>query len=99
MYQELLANDANASRDIHDLAQQYNQDLLNGTQHSSSSIEALVMSMALEQDVDISTFSMASQGNPLTTLPLNPNFDPSSNAGQQGSADINQTQLLSGSRS
>ncbi|KAG0360726.1 hypothetical protein BGZ54_009413 [Gamsiella multidivaricata] len=97
---QLYQDQTEDARQLHDLAQQYNQDLLNGTPHSTPSIETLVMSMALEQDVDLSSFSMASQGDPQSSLAPNASCDPpSSQAGQQGYADINQTQLLSGSRS
>ncbi|KAF8941144.1 hypothetical protein BGZ58_001860 [Dissophora ornata] len=101
-YQDMTEGDSNTTQQAYDLAHQYNQDLLNGVPHDTPSIETFVMSLALEQEIslEISSFSSASQGNPLSSLTSNPNCDPaSSQAGQQGSANINQTQLLSGSRS
>ncbi|KAI1320439.1 hypothetical protein EDD11_000824 [Mortierella claussenii] len=93
-YQQMLDDETNAARQAHNLAQQYNQDLMNGVPNTTHTIETIVMSMALEQDVDLSSFSLASQGIPSHS---NPSNNPSGQA-QQGSADINQTQLLSGSR-
>ncbi|KAF9964511.1 hypothetical protein BGZ70_006364 [Mortierella alpina] len=71
-------------------AHQYNQDLQTGTAHADLTLDTFMLSMALEGDVDLSGFSTASQ--------------PSSNSQGQGlppasSASINQTQLLTGSRS
>ncbi|CAO3572682.1 unnamed protein product [Mortierella alpina] len=71
-------------------AHQYNQDLQTGTAHADLTLDTFMLSMALEGDVDLSGFSTASI--------------PSLNSQSQGlspadSASINQTQLLSGSRS
>ncbi|KAF9346899.1 hypothetical protein BGX26_001560 [Mortierella sp. AD094] len=92
-YQDPLADES--TRQALELAQQYNENLLNGVPNTTHSIEAIMLSMALEQDVDLTltSFSNASQGN----TPSNPNA-PNGQTGQQ-SPDINQTQLLSGSRS
>ncbi|KAG0266743.1 hypothetical protein BG011_001202 [Mortierella polycephala] len=83
MFQDSASNDAQA---LAALAQQLNQGA-----HSTPSLDNFMMSMALEREVDLSGFSSASQGLPV---------QPSSAQGGQGpsSANISQTQLLSGSR-
>ncbi|KAF9112267.1 hypothetical protein BGX27_003705 [Mortierella sp. AM989] len=97
MYQDPHVDES--TRQALELAQQYNQNLLNGVPNTTHSIETIVMSMALEQDVDLSSFSMASQRNSQPSLTSQPiSNTPNGQPGQQAPPNINQTQLLSGSR-
>ncbi|KAF9931323.1 hypothetical protein BGZ67_005393 [Mortierella alpina] len=71
-------------------AHQYNQDLQSGTAHADLTLDTFMLSMALEGDVDLSGFSTASHPTSSSTGQSLPPADP---------ASINQTQLLTGSRS
>ncbi|KAG0211744.1 hypothetical protein BGX28_007506 [Mortierella sp. GBA30] len=73
-------------------AHQYNQDLQNGTAHADLTLDTFMLSMALEENVDLSAFSTAS--NSTSTLPSGTQA-----LSQADTANINQTQLLTGSRS
>ncbi|KAG0006276.1 hypothetical protein BGZ79_005689 [Entomortierella chlamydospora] len=88
-YQDPLADES--SRQTIELVQQYNQNLRNGVSNTTHSLQTIMISAALEDDLamDLTEFTRASQGN----TPTNPSA-PSGQAGQQ--PNIEQTLLLSG---
>ncbi|KAF9311881.1 hypothetical protein BG003_006867 [Podila horticola] len=94
-----------ATQDAIALAQQYNQSLANGTPYTPpTSLETFMLSIALEEDVDLSGFSSASNngdGSISSQLfsQINSLQGTQASQAQDGStSELNQTQLLSGSR-
>ncbi|KAF9952348.1 hypothetical protein BGZ72_006350 [Mortierella alpina] len=94
MHQGALAGDDRQALDAMaaqlQRAHQYNQDLQSGTAHADLTLDTFMLSMALEGDVDLSGFSTASHP---TSTPPGQGLPPAD------SSSINQTQLLTGSRS
>jgi len=95
-----------ASQDAIALAQQYNQSLANGTPYTPpTSLETFMLSIALEEDVDLSGFSSASNSNDGSLssqlfAQINSAQGAQTPQGQDGpTGELNQSQLLSGSRS
>ncbi|KAG0334019.1 hypothetical protein BG004_000594 [Podila humilis] len=78
------------------LAQQYNQDLANGTTTCApTSLETFMLSIALEEDIDLSEFSLVTNNN--TTA--QPPSTQGAQATGQSTNPLNRTLLLSGNRS
>ncbi|KAF9206907.1 hypothetical protein BGZ49_001571 [Haplosporangium sp. Z 27] len=83
MYQEPVTEES--TRQTLEMAQQYHQDLMDGIPNTTQSLEAIMMSIELEQPMELDLFTGASQGN-------------RNNQTEQAQLDINQTQLLTGAR-
>ncbi|KAF9916598.1 hypothetical protein BX616_003376 [Lobosporangium transversale] len=86
VYPELLTD---AARQAHNQAHQYSQALPAGTTRADQELEALMLTIELEKDVDLSAFSSSATPG---TQPA-----PSNNASGQPQG-INQSLLMSGSR-
>ncbi|KAF9091212.1 hypothetical protein BGX23_005384 [Mortierella sp. AD031] len=71
--------------------------MIDGT--AQANFDNFMMTMALEQDVDLSGFSRASQGNNGSNCTIPPTTAAAGGPAATSPATINQTQLLSGSRS